>query len=600
MNINIEKGLNDNPHIAESIDILELATDWYKVNPTPLAIRVETHGPGRQYAFAVKLDSKSSDEFPKMGNYRSKSGCLTCRARRVKCDETRPKCKACSKKNRPCEWEAPYAKFKDYQPESSSSKSPVTRQDEGNAIDSSMMDVDGAARSEESKSRANSPRRNNSRTGASTEGASASISSPSVAGYSPGSSLGIPGPRSSTRGVSVASLLHSDGLTEGTRTHSSTPTALTHHEAFLVHHYTENLGRWLDCTDATRQFTLGVPEKVKLCPVLCYAVIAFAARHRRETTVAEIAYQKCLALLIERLDEDAASHDETLLCAIVILRFYEQLNVPSSTGSDEEQHLAGCSAIIRHSQGDHFVDPSAPTLREAAFWVYVRQCLYNATINQQTLDIDFSLQLHPTPSSMRDSHPLARLRLETAWCNQMVWNTAQIVNFCYETADPQTERVRRPHKWQELWDLLHAWMAERPEGFNAIFEGDSNPAHAFKDIWFTADWHAMAFGFYHFSCIMLLSYKPGPKFAIRTVGRLSETDHQILRHARAICGASKSSPDTVPLSITFCHTIFIWGPLVTDPDEREVILQLLVDFEKSNVWPTTWIVSAIKIQWGMV
>jgi hypothetical protein len=110
-----------------------------------------------------------------------------------------------------------------------------------------------------------------------------------------------------------------------TRPYSKTPVPLTHDEAVLVHHYTEHLGRWLDCTDATRQFTLGVPRKVKLCPVLCYAVLSFAARHRKEEATAEAAYQKCIALLITRLNEDTASHDETLLCAIVILRFYEQL-----------------------------------------------------------------------------------------------------------------------------------------------------------------------------------------------------------------------------------------------------------------------------------
>jgi hypothetical protein len=54
--------------------------------------------------------------------------------------------------------------------------------------------------------------------------------------------------------------------------------------------------------------------------------LSFAARHRREDAIAQAAYQRCIALLIDRLNEDTASHDETLLCAIVILRFYEQLN----------------------------------------------------------------------------------------------------------------------------------------------------------------------------------------------------------------------------------------------------------------------------------
>jgi hypothetical protein len=216
--------------------------------------------------------------------------------------------------------------------------------------------------------------------------------------------------------------------------------------------------------------------------------------------------------------------------------------VAPGTGSDAEQHLAGCSAIIRTSQGNHYVDPSAPTLREAAFWVYVRQCLYNATINQQQPDIDFSLQLHPTPGSMRDAHPLARLRLETAWANQMTWNLALVVNFCFDGNEPQSERNHKSRRWQELWELCQTWMQDRPEGFDPIFEGPADDQGSFPEIWFTADWHgqfshavcyiirvltcssAISFCFYHFACIMLLRYKPGPKFAIRNVGSSKEAE----------------------------------------------------------------------------
>ncbi|CAE7176213.1 hypothetical protein PTNB85_03240 [Pyrenophora teres f. teres] len=597
-----------------------------------------------------------------MGKFRSRSGCLTCRVRRVKCaylthlvpstltfeagDETRPVCKACGKKNRPCQWEEPHTKFKDYRPDGPSSiKSATGGTDDENEAKGDVMDVDDVnsverghdmvraeRASEGGRSRDNSPRiRKNSRADGLSEG-QASVSSPSAT-LSPPSPYYVQRAKSTSGGVSVASLLQShipeglpesslpshsrggmqqeahsrtsesthrpDGMPEGTRAYSSQPTRLTHSEALLVHHYTEHLGRWLDCTDATRQFTLGVPEKVKHCPVLCHAVLSFAARHCREDTTAEAAYERCIALLIERLNEDAASHDETLLCAIVILRFYEQLNVPSSTGSDDEQHLAGCSAIIRSSQGRHFVDPSAPTLREAAFWVYVRQCLYNATINQQPPDIDFSLKLHPSPDSMRDAHPLARLRLETAWANQMTWNLARVVHFCYDGNEYPNDRAHRPQRWQELWNLVQKWMQDRPQGFNAIFESPTNNQSSFPDIWFTADWHVVSFGFYHFACIMLLRYKPGPKFAIRHVGSLSPTDHQILSHARAICGASRSSPETVPLAITVCHTIFIWGPLVLDPIERGQVVEILTNFEKNHVWPTTWIINAVKDEWGV-
>lgn len=132
--------------------------------------------------------------------------------------------------------------------------------------------------------------------------------------------------RQSSGSSHSAALLSRPPVPQGTRPYSKSPVPLTHDEAVLVHHYTEYLGRWLDCTDATRQFTLGVPRKVKMCPVLCHAVLSFAARHRKEEASAEAAYQRCIALLIDRLNEDAASHDETLLCSIVILRFYEQLS----------------------------------------------------------------------------------------------------------------------------------------------------------------------------------------------------------------------------------------------------------------------------------
>lgn len=128
-------------------------------------------------------------------------------------------------------------------------------------------------------------------------------------------------------------------------------------------------------------------------------------------------------------------------------------------------------------------------MREAAFWVYVRQCLYNATINQQPPDIDFSLQLHPTPSSLRDAHPLARLRLETAWANQMTWNLACVVNFCFDGKEPQNEKAYKMRRWNELWDLVQTWMHGRPEGFNAIFEGPAGDGGCFPEILFTADWH---------------------------------------------------------------------------------------------------------------
>jgi hypothetical protein len=141
---------------------------------------------------------------------------------------------------------------------------------------------------------------------------------------SPASSLLDHRARSSTNGVDIPRLLQSNALE---RTHfSQKPSSLTRDEALLVHHFAVHLGRWLDCTNGMRILTLRVPEMARQSPILFHAVLCFAARHSREDSTAEAAYQRCVTLLIDRLNEDSASPDEKLLVAVILLHFADQLH----------------------------------------------------------------------------------------------------------------------------------------------------------------------------------------------------------------------------------------------------------------------------------
>lgn len=101
-------------------------------------------------------------------------------------------------------------------------------------------------------------------------------------------------------------------------------------EARLVHHYALHLGRWLDCTDASRQFSLKIPALVSSSPILLQAVVSLAARHVGDTAAAASAHEECVRMLIHLLSLDSVAQDDVLLCAIVILRVYEQLSGTSS------------------------------------------------------------------------------------------------------------------------------------------------------------------------------------------------------------------------------------------------------------------------------
>lgn len=105
-----------------------------------------------------------------------------------------------------------------------------------------------------------------------------------------------------------------------------TISTLPRREASYLHHFSTHLARWLDCTDASRQFTLNVTALAKSSPILLYAVISYAARHLGDGSTADQFQEKCIELLIPLLSTETIANQEAILCAIVILRVCEQLS----------------------------------------------------------------------------------------------------------------------------------------------------------------------------------------------------------------------------------------------------------------------------------
>ena len=127
----------------------------------------------------------------------------------------------------------------------------------------------------------------------------------------------------------------------------------------------------------------------------------------------------------------------------------------------------------------------------------MRQCLYNACINQQPPNVDFSLTLLPIPETNRDDF-LGYLRAETAWANTMTWICATVVQFSF-TATNTISAVQDPssrlQKWEELQAAVDEWARSRPSTFDPIWESDENWSTCdkipFPEYYFTADWHGM-------------------------------------------------------------------------------------------------------------
>ena len=156
---------------------------------------------------------------------------------------------------------------------------------------------------------------------------------------------------------------------------------------------------------------------------------------------------------------------------------------------DQERHLAGFSALLKTSQGRQ-VDPSIPSISQAAFWVYVRQCLYNACVNQQPPNLDFDVVMLPPPSS---DGLVVDVKTETAWANTMIWISATVMHFCFGASLMMPDPLKRKREWEALSKSLESWDRSKPRTFEPIWFSEPAPGNSspFPEIWFTADWHGM-------------------------------------------------------------------------------------------------------------
>jgi len=76
----------------------------FTANGTPIQEGVFEHHPANLNPSKPSKMQKTENGSSKTRHSRSRTGCYTCRSRRVKCDETQPECLACRKSHRTCSY----------------------------------------------------------------------------------------------------------------------------------------------------------------------------------------------------------------------------------------------------------------------------------------------------------------------------------------------------------------------------------------------------------------------------------------------------------------------------------------------------------------
>lgn len=241
-------------------------------------------------------------------------------------------------------------------------------------------------------------------------------------------------------------------------------------EAFLLHHYVRSRSRLLDICDPYNHFGRTVPELATKSPLLLNAALAVSAQHLLHTAgydplVAEMYHERCVELLIPLLD-DLSTVSDAVVAATVLLRNYEQMS-SAITGFDCERHLTGTSAFMNSES----TCASVGGLRQASFWIFIRQDLDVALSQQRPL----RLNLNAYSVEMDLDMPID----DWGWANRIVWLTAEVVAFSFGW-----EKSRM--KYEELKLKTQSWWQRRPESFRPLYIGYGP---VFPTIYYSQPWH---------------------------------------------------------------------------------------------------------------
>ena len=235
--------------------------------------------------------------------------------------------------------------------------------------------------------------------------------------------------------------------------------SLSRREAYLIQHFINKIGPWMDVCDAQMHFTHVLPRQAMSRPMVLYALLALTSRHlavlaRQTPELAECGFYHglCLKFVIEQLQGPDALYDGSLLATVVCLRMYEEIDF----SNDEAYHLAGTDRLMRAIPTFAF----SGGLGEAACWQSLRQ------------DIYLSMARNIPPSFHLENFELSSaftFKNDGACANVIILMFAKILRLVYTEAEQNNVAA-----WDHLARDVEAWNDRRLRLFQPMYYEDSD------------------------------------------------------------------------------------------------------------------------------
>ncbi|EGE83249.1 hypothetical protein RJZ56_002338 [Blastomyces dermatitidis] len=576
-------------------------------------------GPGNAATRAANASGQMNTQKPK----RVRTGCLTCRERHLKCDETLPRCQNCQKSDRQCK-RGVRLNFIDTHVAAPPFAAPFTHDWQVNFHDES--------REIASEYRGGFERYPRLR----KDGPSASRKPvPHPSAYNFPDIMGAPS-------LSHQSLSHAAPLLPNypesqqpemtepifqhtpQTDHHSNPTfsnhPLTHspfnslksnlgppgnvkhclesaEEVLLMQVFVEEVGLWMDSMDSKKHFSHILPYHALNEPMLLNAFMACGARH---LFLVNPSYGEDKALYYYNTStRDLLTclqnpNRDTVLCATtaVILNVYE---IMCEKAMQRMNHIAGARALIKECRWD----AKSVGIGSACFWLNVGMellsCLHfnwRMAWDPDTWDIDMNMTASQN----------AITGDEELWTHRMVYICAKIANFRstiphFQDPDRAAHDLRLNQRIQE-WNTYRGWCDEwarcvprsmMPLGYLQPWQTSSKSS--FPEVWLIKRTAVVGRLFYHTACCLLAKIHPTESEYSENMMAMQQS------HAHDICGIVAHVKDRGVASVSL-RCLAIAAECLTNRQAQEEVLQIIDKIIKETGWQVAFLRTELMEKWG--
>ncbi|KAJ5317356.1 hypothetical protein N7508_001864 [Penicillium antarcticum] len=373
--------------------------------------------------------------------------------------------------------------------------------------------------------------------------------------------------------------------------------------------------------------------RARTCPPLLNAICTVAARHlsrikkyyvgnqvvyggkplpKLNPATAIEYHNRCISHFVSISDHPREAQDENLLAAAVILRFYEEVDIPSM-GEDTESALRGIQ-IFLDAQAIPAV--SGTGLRHAAYWIALRQEIITCFSKQRP----FRLPLGPC-DPYRSFEPAD----DYVWADRLVIHCADVLQFCFgsEEVEPNsptsfhyhppfnnTPSHRSPSTTETETRLAHydtlvafstLWKTLGPQSFEPIYTRAADPATGkiFPELWYLNNCHVAGLQHLELAQILLAVYNPRlPRLGLGQRTAMRSVDEEIRAIVLRLCGIALSNLHSPPGLVTASVAIGMCGDRFSKKEEQVALLGVLVMLEDDYGYRTSSMREQLGLAWG--